>query len=220
MRRTKGFTLIELLVVIAIIAILAAILFPVFAKAREKARQASCQSNHKQIGLAIAQYLTDYDQTLPDLDWNTDVYPFWVLANPYIKNDGVWTCPSAPTDNCRPHCYHAPNGSRQYSVRTGDIPGDDHMFSEHFMSQGYKESRIVDPGPANWLIMSEGGCYVNGWTWVVLSPNSPTPNPANCDRRRETAEIHNGGRNGLFYDGHVKWIKDAQFASGYDSDPT
>ena len=59
----KGFTLIELLVVIAIIAILAAILFPVFARAREKARQASCQSNLKQIGLAAAMYMSDYDGT-------------------------------------------------------------------------------------------------------------------------------------------------------------
>nr|MBP8953256.1 prepilin-type N-terminal cleavage/methylation domain-containing protein [Armatimonadota bacterium] len=61
MRRTSGFTLIELLVVIAIIAILAAILFPVFARAREKARQASCQSNIKQIMLACIMYKTDYD---------------------------------------------------------------------------------------------------------------------------------------------------------------
>jgi len=62
-RSRSGFTLIELLVVIAIIAILAAILFPVFAQAREKARQASCESNEKQIGLAITQYVQDYDET-------------------------------------------------------------------------------------------------------------------------------------------------------------
>ena len=77
MLRRKGFTLIELLVVIAIIAILAAILFPVFAKAREKARQASCQANQKQIMLAFAQYRTDYDGRCnpcwygPGWGWNT-----------------------------------------------------------------------------------------------------------------------------------------------------
>ncbi|NCO34930.1 MAG: hypothetical protein AUJ92_00850 [Armatimonadetes bacterium CG2_30_59_28] len=67
MRRDKGFTLIELLVVIAIIAILAAILFPVFARAREKARTASCQSNLKQIGLAMMMYVQDFDEVYPAL---------------------------------------------------------------------------------------------------------------------------------------------------------
>jgi len=62
----RGFTLIEMLIVIAIMAILAAILFPVFAKAREKARQAACSSNLKQIGLAVMMYISDYDQVLPD----------------------------------------------------------------------------------------------------------------------------------------------------------
>jgi prepilin-type N-terminal cleavage/methylation domain-containing protein len=64
-RKRTGFTLIELLVVIAIIAILAAILFPVFARARENARRASCQSNLKQIGLAVYQYTQDYDEKCP-----------------------------------------------------------------------------------------------------------------------------------------------------------
>jgi prepilin-type N-terminal cleavage/methylation domain-containing protein len=102
--RRRGFTLIELLVVIAIIAILAAILFPVFARAREAARRTSCISNVKQLALATAQYTTDYDETYPprfpappawagpckpcrSIDWR----PYLM---PYIKNQGVFECPS------------------------------------------------------------------------------------------------------------------------------
>ena len=72
--RKQGFTLIELLVVIAIIAILASILFPVFARAREKARQTSCLSNMKQLGLACSMYAQDYDELLPteDYNWNNN----------------------------------------------------------------------------------------------------------------------------------------------------
>ena len=104
MKRT-GFTLIELLVVIAIIAILAAILFPVFAQVREKARQTACLSNEKQIGLAVIQYTQDYDEAYP-YSWGA-TSDWRVAVNPYIKssdqafNDqygstlsGVWRCPS------------------------------------------------------------------------------------------------------------------------------
>ena len=99
-RRSHGFTLIELLVVIAIIAILAAILFPVFAKARENARKSSCQSNLKQIAMALLQYAQDYDETFinnlvynpvtekHDLRWHA------VGVQPYVKNSGVLLCPS------------------------------------------------------------------------------------------------------------------------------
>ena len=96
----KGFTLIELLVVIAIIAILAAILFPVFAQAREKARAASCTSNLKQIGLSVRMYLQDYDETY--LPWGQSVTasPAAIL-DPYIKNYQVWVCPSETNANVR-----------------------------------------------------------------------------------------------------------------------
>ena len=96
--RAKGFTLIELLVVIAIIAILAAILFPVFARARENARRASCQSNLKQIGLGFIQYSQDYDENYP----KSELYPAtgyltWRgMIYPYVKSTQIFTCPSNP----------------------------------------------------------------------------------------------------------------------------
>src|SRR5580700_8276059 len=96
-RRTRAFTLIELLVVIAIIAILAAILFPVFAQAREKARGISCLSNTKQLGTSIMMYTQDYDETYPmgfqaDTNWTTGAS--WPqMIQPYVKSLQVFVCP-------------------------------------------------------------------------------------------------------------------------------
>jgi prepilin-type N-terminal cleavage/methylation domain-containing protein/prepilin-type processing-associated H-X9-DG protein len=97
---SRGFTLIELLVVIAIIAILAAILFPVFAQAREKARSSTCLSNQKQTNLAFSMYAQDYDETMP-LAYIQTTDQWWQhVVNPYIKatdRGGVLSCPSAPS---------------------------------------------------------------------------------------------------------------------------
>ncbi len=99
----KGFTLIELLVVIAIIAILAAILFPVFAKAREKARQTSCLSNQKQLALGILMYAQDYDEWTPIAFYGW-AYPTWRdVVVPYIKNAQIHQCPSDSTVWGTPH---------------------------------------------------------------------------------------------------------------------
>ncbi len=124
--RRRGFTLIELLVVIAIIAILAAILFPVFAQAREKARQTSCLSNIKQIGTGMMMYVQDFDETYPMNQYDDPTRPntpadprfrLWtVVVAPYIKNadttsygqsgGGVFKCPSFPSEQGRQYGVH------------------------------------------------------------------------------------------------------------------
>ena len=125
----RAFTLIELLVVIAIIAILAAILFPVFAKVREKARQTTCVSNMKQVGLAMMQYVQDYDETYPlslyayysplaggqQAEWSTVISPYIKAGDLTHRNGGVFSCPSFPVAN----------EGDQYHLRLDLFPVDD-----------------------------------------------------------------------------------------------
>jgi len=134
--RRKGFTLIELLVVIAIIAILAAILFPVFAKAREKARQASCLSNIKQCALGLLMYRDDYDQTwcvtsFPSMigtNTKTDVagnsleIKWYCLIYPYVKSKNIILCPSLHAD---PDCKGGLNAAVEDSGRTNPAAVDE-----------------------------------------------------------------------------------------------
>jgi len=206
----KGFTLIELLVVIAIIAILAAILFPVFAKAREKARQASCQSNLKQIALSLAMYCGDYDEThlrrRPGGTAPTSMF-WYSVVQPYVKNTQVNLCPSYPWNggwctNCDP-CR--PNSTRSY-----DMACEGSLRS---MANGPRESEIQAPATTMWVF----DCYCEysanpiatqysvGW---FLTNQKGTP-----------AWRHNDVINAAFVDGHVKavkWIK----ASDLSIDPT
>ena len=122
-RRPVGaFTLIELLVVIAIIAILAAILFPVFAQARDKARSAACLSNTKQMALAIIQYTQDYDELLPVIGDNGACRGRWQFQlYPYVKSPDVFTCPNIPNNRWVPtlSSFSCPG----VSVGQGDISG-------------------------------------------------------------------------------------------------
>ncbi len=137
-RKFSAFTLIELLVVIAIIAILAAILFPVFAQARERARAITCVSNQKQLGLAFAQYVQDYDETYPIGQYNSPCpngpqYTWQTLIYPYVKNGdtwtnnqgtfstgggGVWVCPDMPfkqPSSTTPSYDVAPDGAASWT---------------------------------------------------------------------------------------------------------
>ena len=127
--KSRAFTLIELLVVIAIIAILAAILFPVFAQAREKARQTACISNQKQIGLGLTQYVQDYDEAFP-FNWSGAAFNIsrlnpapssykWMDAIfPYVKNEQVFTCPSDNTPT-KTYSYYQNFGFASYDCQRG-----------------------------------------------------------------------------------------------------
>ena len=120
----KGFTLIELLVVIAIIAILAAILFPVFAQSREKARTTSCLSNMKQIGFGRMMYVHDYDESFPRNRFYTPdgtMYYTWRTSiMPYLKSEQIWKCPSASFSR---NCYDWPDVPACQSDGGDDHPG-------------------------------------------------------------------------------------------------
>lgn len=128
--KSRGFTLIELLVVIAIIAILAAILFPVFARAREAARATSCRSNLKQIGTGILMYTQDYDEVFPPNLWDGSAAAPWGgsgqhqrtmghLIQPYVKNMEVTRCPSEANRSLTPSTPQPPSMVQTYQVSYG-----------------------------------------------------------------------------------------------------
>lgn len=192
--RTRGFTLIELLVVIAIIAILAAILFPVFAKAREKARQSSCLSNIKQVGLAFMQYSQDYDERLP-AGYSGGV-GWWTSAiTPYMKNTQILTCPSKKAN------YPG------YGVPYPNIMGD-------AAPGGVSIGAIDDAASA--LLFAEAESDTGGataWLYSLRYFTSGTSADAGCSLCLiPTPGRHNGGNNCGFFDGHGKWIGTSKMA--------
>ncbi|HOM80200.1 MAG TPA: DUF1559 domain-containing protein [Armatimonadota bacterium] len=201
--RRSGFTLIELLVVIAIIAILAAILFPVFARARENARKSTCQSNLKQLGIGFGMYLQDYDEVLPppyiDKPTREDRRRWHELIQPYVKNADVRFCPSDtkkdPTnpDNC------------SYAVLMNG-----HVFVENSSGLGQRSLSEFNR-------VSELGMVVDADSWYayygpVASHSTAHPYQDKLSSGRSTGDWkflnrHSEGANCLYVDGHVKWQK-------------
>jgi prepilin-type N-terminal cleavage/methylation domain-containing protein/prepilin-type processing-associated H-X9-DG protein len=224
-KRKKGFTLIELLVVIAIIAILAAILFPVFSRAREQARRASCQSNLKQLGLAIAQYTQDYDEIYPSgnlvgvnasgvWSWDLQVMPYVsgakLVANSGKGDTSVFVCPSDTIDrgtaSPRTYAMPRPGGSKSQQGMIGQYTSTTGLYL------GWPMAMVV--APATTIMLAEAPDNNNRLTQRnVVSVDRPIygagSNTAITWQSMETdnVAIHSGGWNYLFADGHVKWMK-------------
>ena len=195
--KRRGFTLIELLVVIAIIAILAAILFPVFAKAREKARQTSCLSNVKQLCLGVLMYVQDNDEKfcLPVVcgsgltgcfvraEWCGSGYR---PLNPYIKSSALWECPS--NNDCKAISYgwnRSLDGWGSAKLATVQRPSETVVIADHRVNVTFRWS-------GGWLASNEACC--GGQANDPVYPHWLNP-------------VHNGGSNIAFVDGHAKWYR-------------
>ncbi len=211
-RLSRGFTLIELLVVIAIIAILAAILFPVFARAREKARQTSCANNLKQLGTAGMLYTQEYDETLP-MGWYDDAtlagdrrYGHWqIILRPYIgegkgNDNSIWTvgasvrtCPSAPEGDRYAYSYNTYAGDQGRVITQADI-------------------RTITE-----MVWFGDGAQIPEWDYNcsatfynIPSDSDDAKGKFDADENANKGKVryrHSVGAVIGFTDGHVKWVK-------------
>jgi len=230
MKIKRAFTLIELLVVIAIIALLAAILFPVFATVRSKARQSTCASNMKQIGLALAQYSSDYDECYPCAEMQTGIY--WnMVIYPYVKNGGVYICPENFNSGFTPvvaaggypaiHVSYFANASGYYFPGTSNAQlAEYYTFAPFSMVQrftpftqppGVSLATIVNP--TNCISVSEALDTFSSYSYFfdISYPEGPYQTSRLCGINGSPNGAsscmfagHSGMSNYLFADGHVK----------------
>jgi len=220
-RRRNGFTLIELLVVIAIIAILAAILFPVFARAREKARQASCLSNLKQLSLGMSMYAQDYDETWPlayyysadfseefswdfHINWNTGSHEVGLIG-PYTKNEQINACPTAK------------------GLQTWGRPYTGYGYNTSYIGRGQFEPVVPAASlgevqlPSETVLLCDSAYYTGtalGGCNFLRAPSDPSyawigPN---------VHFRHNGTANVAYCDGHAKAVTRKFNVSASDAD--
>ncbi|RYX86740.1 DUF1559 domain-containing protein [bacterium] len=183
-RSRSAFTLIELLVVIAIIAILAAILFPVFARARENARKTSCLSNEKQIGLAMLQYIQDYDERYPVQDEHTTPpYMWYKPVQPYVKSAQVFRCPSATDAAHNDTSVNAPTPS-DYVANGFFVHGDSQAQFQNIAEQIMVVERADNMSDIDY----------HPWESAEFESHIAT-------------KRHLEGANYLFADGHAKWLR-------------
>jgi prepilin-type N-terminal cleavage/methylation domain-containing protein/prepilin-type processing-associated H-X9-DG protein len=224
----RAFTLIELLVVIAIIAILAAILFPVFAQAREKARQTSCLSNVQQLSKGYQMYVQDYDELYPphvtertapvgtpDTLAGRAPFTYKTKLDPYVKNQQIYKCPSAPD-------WPEPSAGQWYTTDYGNNHNEANLENasqrQWYIDNpdfGFNDTTpLADiERPANFILLgdagrasglpSRGGLYPQPWAF---------DDKAQPDIRQQARFLprHSGGGNIAYADGHAKWRKPEQ----------
>lgn len=234
--RNRGFTLVELLVVIAIISLLAAMLFPVLARARDKARQAACQSNLKQIGVALAMYRTDHDDVNcpcrqcpvpdpeptgfypPDTWWapydpsvppNAPPGPNWQpgLLFPYVGSVALFKCPAAPEWQC----------SYAMSYVSGSPHADARLYP---VIAGMPDALVSSPAErlAVWDHCRTPGCA--GAAGPGDGGHPPfVPFAGDPESELHYPLRHHGGANFLYHDGHVKWLRPTSLRVGLFREP-
>ena len=222
-----AFTLIELLVVIAIISILAAILFPVFAQAREKARQTACLSNGKQIGTAFLMYAQDYDENLVLTSFSSTpgvgTSNSWTnKCQPYIKSRTLFRCPSDQTSNW------AETDDEVLNATTTGKKLTSYLLNAYMAGSAPYGNLAAIKSPASVIYVSEASeaiaprDHFHPFNWNG-NLETPTPNPMYSaymngitwdNAKQQTVELaltrHNGGFNSVYLDGHSKWAKWSQ----------
>ncbi len=230
LRKGGGFTLIELLVVLAILAILAAILFPVFARAKEAAKKSACLSNMRQIGAAFSLYLTDYDERMPDRrdlksslpggyrPWSSwppsDPRAGWALAllsdQGYMSSPKIWNCPSVEhsalgqvVQVSQPITAGVDAPTSRYWMWRFDRP-DDPVPLDNFWGKTTDQA-IIDLDTAN--NPQAGRPLGESDTELLVDPYFPRTIPS-VSSSLKGVSVHMGGRNRLFLDLHVHYLKD------------